>query len=515
MNKVNNVLLANYFVTGADQLPEEITLDDKQSVTELRSYYDNADDDVKALISDEYMNKLVYAEKAIADLEAVKAVEDTISALPAVEDITLNDKDAVQAAKDAFVALTNEQVMMLDGELFDKLRDAAEKIADLEAAKAVDDQINALPAEITLDNKADVEAARAAYDALEPEQKDLIDLSVVEKLEDAEEVIADREAAKAVEDMINALPTEITLADKAAVEAANEARLNLTPAQADYLTFSAIDTLFKAQDKINDLEAAQDVDNVIDALPEVDDITLDDKDAVEAARDFYDGLDDAAKALVGDDTLDKLEAAEKKIADLEAAADVKEIINELPEKDDVTVADTGDIIAARAAYNALTDDQKAMVDKDTLDKLTAAETAVINALTDAFAAAQVSTQINKLPEKITFADKEAVEAARAAYDALSDDQKAYVDEDTVKKLTDAEAAIANPVLLGDVDGDGEVSVLDATLMQRYSAMMITLTDNQLRAGDIDGDGEVDVTDITMLQRYLAQMPVRYPINQYI
>ena len=68
--------------------------------------------------------------------------------------------------------------------------------------------------------------------------------------------------------MINALPTEITLADKAAVEAANEARLNLTPAQADYLTFSAIDTLFKALDKINDLEAAQDVDNVIDALPE-------------------------------------------------------------------------------------------------------------------------------------------------------------------------------------------------------------------------------------------------------
>ena len=181
----------------------------------------------------------------------------------------------------------------------------------------------------------------------------------------------------------------------------------------------------------------------------------------------------------------------------------------------MTVADTADIIAARAAYNALTDDQKAMVDKDTLDKLTAAETAVINALTDAFAAAQVSTQINKLPEKITFADKEAVEAARAAYDALTDDQKAYVDEDTVKKLTDAEAAIANPVLLGDVDGDGEVSVLDATLMQRYSAMMITFTDNQLRAGDIDGDGEVDVTDITMLQRYLAQMPVRYPINQYI
>ena len=137
MNKVNNVLLANYFVTGADQLPEEITLDAKQSVIDLRNYYDDADDDVKALISDEYMNKLLSAEKAIADLEAVKAVEDMIKALPAVEDITLNDKDAVQATYDAFGALTDDQVFLLDGDLFNDLLDALDKIQDLEAAKVV------------------------------------------------------------------------------------------------------------------------------------------------------------------------------------------------------------------------------------------------------------------------------------------------------------------------------------------------------------------------------------------
>ena len=519
MNKVNNVLLANYFVSGTDLLPEEITLDDKQSVTDLRSYYDDANDDVKALISDEYMNKLVSAEQKIADLEAVKDVEDMISALPAVEDITLADKDAVQAANEAFVALTNEQVMMLDGDLFDKLRDAAEKIADLEAAKVVEDEIKALPDVILLEDKADVEAARAAYDALEPEQKDLIDLSVVEKLEDAEEVIADREAAKDVEDMIDALPAvdDITLADKAAVDAANEARLNLTSAQADYLTLSAIDTLFKAQDKIRDLEAAKAVDETIDALPAVEDITVNDKDNVEIARQVYDALTDAQKALVDADTLAKLTDAEAKITDLEAAADVTDTINDLPEN--ITLADKADVEAARAAYDALTDDQKALVDADTLQKLTKAEQsidAIEDALEDLQEVLGVVMQIAVLPDKdnVQYSDKEAIEAARTAYDALSDAQKAMISGDTYKKLTDAEDRINGMVLLGDADGDGEVTIVDATKIQRVLANMQGAVINET-AADVDGDGEVTIVDATLIQRYLAIMPVKYPINEYI
>ena len=77
--------------------------------------------------------------------------------------------------------------------------------------------------------------------------------------------------------MINALPDakDITLADKDAVNAANQARLNLPPEQADYLTLAAIDKLFKAMDKIEDLEAAKAVTDQINALPTV--IILEDK----------------------------------------------------------------------------------------------------------------------------------------------------------------------------------------------------------------------------------------------
>ena len=55
----------------------------------------------------------------------------------------------------------------------------------------------------------------------------------------------------------------------------------------------------------------------------------------------------------------------------------------------------------------------------------------------------VETQISALKsaDKITTADKDAIEAARKAYDSLTDEQKAMVDATIYKKLTDAETAL--------------------------------------------------------------------------
>lgn len=58
-------------------------------------------------------------------------------------------------------------------------------------------------------------------------------------------------------------------------------------------------------------------------------------------------------------------------------------------------------------------------------------------------------------------------------------------------------------LIGDVNGDGEVSIIDATLIQRHLAQLVFLEDEQLIFADTTGDGEVDITDATQIQRYLA------------
>ncbi|MBR6050634.1 MAG: InlB B-repeat-containing protein, partial [Clostridia bacterium] len=90
---------------------------------------------------------------------------------------------------------------------------------------------------------------------------------------------------------------------------------------------------------------------------------------------------------------------------------------------------------ARELYKELSDEQKQQISAETLKKLTDAE--------DAFAAAEVTKTISDLPQSgITPDDRDAIEAARAAYEKLTDGQKSRVSSETLKKLTDAEDALA-------------------------------------------------------------------------
>ena len=58
-------------------------------------------------------------------------------------------------------------------------------------------------------------------------------------------------------------------------------------------------------------------------------------------------------------------------------------------------------------------------------------------------------------------------------------------------------------LSGDVNLDGAVNIMDATEIQRYSAMIVDLSDEQKAVADVNGDGDINVLDATTLQMYLA------------
>ncbi|MBK6087576.1 dockerin type I domain-containing protein [Ruminococcus difficilis] len=68
-------------------------------------------------------------------------------------------------------------------------------------------------------------------------------------------------------------------------------------------------------------------------------------------------------------------------------------------------------------------------------------------------------------------------------------------------------------LLGDVDGDGTVTINDAVLIQRADAGIITATADMIRRGDVDGDGRLTIFDATLIQRWLNKITVSYPIGQ--
>lgn len=80
-----------------------------------------------------------------------------------------------------------------------------------------------------------------------------------------------------------------------------------------------------------------------------------------------------------EDALAAKAAAEKLAADTEAADAVAQIVLALPQGDEITIDSETAIVAAREAYEALTDDQKALFPADALAALEAAEQGLADA----------------------------------------------------------------------------------------------------------------------------------------
>ncbi|MBR4742805.1 MAG: DUF4430 domain-containing protein, partial [Oscillospiraceae bacterium] len=165
--------------------------------------------------------------------------------------------------------------------------------------------------------------------------------------------------------------------------------------------------------------------------------------AVEKARAAYDALSYAQKNKVENYAV--LTAAEqtlkdlKKQADAKAAEEVIRAIGGIPSP--VSEDDAEKVKAAREAYNALTDDQKALVTN--YDRLTAAEKQLAEAEAsekDKKAAGEVRSLIDAIGRALPEEMEEAVAAARKAYDALTDLQKKLVDNYSI--LEEAEKTLA-------------------------------------------------------------------------
>lgn len=67
---------------------------------------------------------------------------------------------------------------------------------------------------------------------------------------------------------------------------------------------------------------------------------------------------------------------------------------------------------------------------------------------------------------------------------------------------------------GDVNLDGEVTISDATLTQKYLAGLELLSDEQLILADVNGDGEVTINDVTEIQKYLAGLIEEFSVGEW-
>ncbi len=75
--------------------------------------------------------------------------------------------------------------------------------------------------------------------------------------------------------------------------------------------------------------------------------------------------------------------------------------------------------------------------------------------------------------------------------------------------------IVTKILIGDVDGNGVITIADATLVQKYAVQMVTFTDTQLIAGDCDLDGRVGIKDATLIQKYIVGFEDTESVGEYV
>ena len=345
------------------------------------------------------------ATKAMLTIHVLKAPDDPAVAavkelIDAIGEVTLDSGDAIDAARTAYDKLPEAKKVLVDN--YEKLTAAEEAytaLVDAAAAKAVDDLIDAI-GEVTADSGDAIKAARAAYDALTDTQKELV--KNYEKLLAAEELYEELTASaaaiaqKAAEEARKA-QEEAEAAQKAAEEAVEAAKAAQEAAEA--AAARAGENNAAAEEARKAAEAAQAAAEAAQAKAE---------EAQKKAEEAKAGADAAQKAAEENNAAAAAEAA-KAVAEAVKAAEE----------------------AGRSAQSAAQAAQSAAQAADSMLKAQEAQAAAEAAQTAAEAAQAKAEEAQKKAEEAAASsaeDKEAAERAKveaeAAKKAAEDAQKA-------------------------------------------------------------------------------------------
>ena len=412
---------------------------------------------------------------AVAELEAYKNTDDYR------EEQQTELTAAVTAGKTAIEAAATEDTVQSEltaaKEALDAIKTAEQLTEEenLAAVAAVESKIAAIGA-VTLESVASITEAREAYDALIEELKERINnLTVLTNAENAyqELVKADeteKQLAQVKKDAVSELENSVTLENhtetgKAAIQKAiTEGKTAIdaakdTEAVAEALKAAKADVLEKV---LADIELLNQQKNQAES------------EKAQAESKKAQAESEKAQAESDKVQLEQEKEALKKAMDQAAANSIKKAIVAIGE---VTLESKGVVEAARAGYDSLTENQKALVDN--LAVLTAAEERVKvleKAAEDQKAENQkqeekenqLSAEAKPVEDAIaaigtvTSDSKQAIANARAAYEVLSDEAKAKVSNLAILVIAEKDLSVIEAKALTEADLEKEVKATLAT-----------------------------------------------------
>jgi len=300
---------ANVVIALIDLIPDPLTLDDEDSVYAARDAYDALTEDQKALVTNHaiLVDAMDQIDRQYSKVQTMIIMIDTITC-----PVSLLDKDDVIAARAVYELLDSAQKARVTN--YSTLVDAEDRIVYLESfAYAVVDLIDAFPETVTLAQKDLVVAAREAYDKLNKRQKLLV--SNFQELLDAEQKVLDCEAALVVTTIIDELPEMITIDLIEDVQFAQQSMESLTPPQYEKLDHRLVAKLEQLLLVVEQLKNAQDVIDLIETLPS--EITLSNREVVFDTKDSFDALTEDEQALIPSELVQSLQNAFSQATELQ------------------------------------------------------------------------------------------------------------------------------------------------------------------------------------------------------
>lgn len=94
----------------------------------------------------------------------------------------------------------------------------------------------------------------------------------------------------------------------------------------------------------------------------------------------------------------------------------------------------------------------------------------------------------------------------------TDVTKGSAAEPTTKPVPPTQPTTAQPAtepsgnaVYGDVNGDGDITVVDATLVQKHVVQLETLSADKQILADVNGDNTISVVDATLIQKYVVRL----------
>ena len=386
-------------------------------------------------------NDKASANKVIAMIDALNT------------NLTLDDMDAVEGARDAYDALNKEAQALVTN--LDKLTDAEAEIdrlhaLEIEKLNDIIDKIDLIETVITIDNVASERVKLDEIDALikqvyAPFVQNISNLRKLEAIRaEVEKVESNIAEAKKVSDMIDALNSVLTLNDMDSVEEARKAydalnkeaqalvtnldKLTDAEAEIDRLDALEVEKLNDIVDKIDLLETVITVDNVVAERAKIDEI-----DALisQVYAPFVQNISNLRKLESIRADVEKVESnivEAKKVSDMIQALDGRVI----------SINDKDELRNIRKAYNTLNKDAQALVQN--INVLERAEQAY-NAIMDRVK--NVKQLIDALPgyDEIELSDEAEIQAVRDAFNALSPEEQNAIPNIQVSILESAESKI--------------------------------------------------------------------------